>query len=254
MIQNITFTILKGISVTTLQKYVLCTLILNTTCLSAMIGMGHDAGRICAISRQLDLELQEKEDRADDFSKYQDEILIEKLCNRIDLKHLGIGKYDCCKSFKSAILSCYQTTELSEQKAYSEIRTIQSYIPSNLSIDDKKLIFSQLIKQHSYVNYLMKNVVQHKFEQFINVNGSTIDALYQPDFTHDIDDLEKDIYTDAKKQFCSYLKISSYYTGCENHRLFLLYLCHRAFKNSRFEEKELKAYNNSNTVKQIQGQ
>jgi hypothetical protein len=225
----------------TLQKQFLCALMFNAVSLSAMIAMGHDAGRMLREFR----EEQEKDDKADDFSKYKDEILIEKLHDRVDIRHLNIGKYDCCKPIKSTIRSYYQTSCLPKEKAYSEIRTIQSYIPSELPLDDKKQIFSQLIKQHSYVHHLMQILVQHTFEQFKHVKGSTIDALYTPDFTNDIHDLEKTIYTDAKKQFCDYLKIDS-------NRLFLLYLCHRASENSKFEKKEYEALNNSNAMKQIQ--
>jgi len=216
MIQKYNIHNFEGISMTTLQKQFLCVLVFNAVSLSAMVAMKQD-----------------------------DKILIEKLCNKIDLRHLDIGKYDCCKSMKSAIKSYYQTTRLPEQKALIEIRTIQSYIPSELPLDEKKQIFSQLIKTHSYVYYLKQNLVQHTFEQFKHVKGSTIDALYTPDFTNDIHDLEKTIYTDAKKQFCDYLKIDS-------NRLFLLYLCHRASENSKFEKKEYEALNNSNAMKQIQ--
>jgi hypothetical protein len=219
----------------TLQKQFLCALMFNAVSLSAMIAMGHDDTKI----------------------------LIEKLHDRVNIRHLNIGKYDCCKSIKSTIRSYYHTTWLPKEKAYSEIRTIQSYIPSELPLDDKKQIFSQLIKQHSYVHHLMQILVQHKYEQFINVEGSTIDSLYTPDFTNDINDLEKEIYTEAKQKFCRFLNIDSYIDSNGGYllqrrsyenpdRLFLLYLCHRACENSRSQRRGQDALDNSNAMKQIQ--
>lgn len=224
---------------TTIQKYFLYALMLNTVCLSAMLSIGHDAGRIAMESHKR----EEEDDKADVFSKYRGEVLIKKIHDRIDLRHLGVGKYDCCKSIKSAIASYYQTSYLSEEKATTEIQTIQSYIPATLSVNEKKHIFSQLTKKHWYVHYLKQNLVQHKFEQFENVKGSTIDALSRPNFSNDINGLKKQIYTDAQKRFCGYPNKKGCYPPSQ--KLFLEYLYHTAFENSRLEDKELTALKNS---------
>ncbi len=219
---------------TTIQKQFLCVLAFNAFSLSAM--------------------------------ENENEIVIHKINNKIDRQHLGIGKYDCCRGIKSAIASYYHACSLSEEKSAAEIQKIQSYIPTNLPDNAKKRIFSELTEKHDYVHYLTQNLVRHKFEQFKNVKGSTIDALYQPDFTHDINGLKKQIYADAKKRFCNSLHIDSYrsggrgysfhyYTNYEGRdKLFLVYLYHTAFENSRSEKKEHEALNNSETAKLIQVQ
>jgi hypothetical protein len=214
---------------TTIQKYFLCALAFNAISLSAMENVN--------------------------------ELVVHKVNNKIDLHHLGVGKYDCCRSIRSAIASYWTANVLSAEKSATEIKKIQSYIPAHLPDDAKKRIFSELTKKHYYVYYLMQKLEQHKFEQFKNVKGSTIDTLYQPDFTHDINGLEEQIYTDAKKRFCASLNIDSYRFGSyrpsccyyeDRDKLFLLYLCHAAFENSRSEKKERETLKNSETMKLIQ--
>ncbi len=214
---------------TTIQKQFLCALAFNAFSLSAM--------------------------------ENENELVIHKINNKIDLHHLGIGKYDCCRSIRSPIASYWKANFLSAEKSATEIKKVQSYIPANLPDSAKKRILSELTEKHFYVYYLKQNLTQHTFEQFKNVKGSTIDTLYQLNFTHDMNGLEKQIYTDAKKRFCDYLDIDSYRFGSyrpsycyyEDHdKLFLLYLCHTAFENSRSNEKERNALKNSNTMKLIQ--
>ena len=195
---------------------------------------------------------------------------VEKISKKIDVNHLGINKYFCCRStIISPVLSILYTTNLSEKNAAAEIKKIRSYIPSNITTDENKQIFSQLTEKHLYVHYLIENLIHDQFSQFKNVKGSTIDTLYQPQFTDDTYGLKEKIYTDAKKRFCEERGIESYSSGCyrprrcyyyndqENRdKIFLLYLCQQAFVNSTCAEgeekrKELEFLINSIPMKKI---
>lgn len=178
---------------TPIKKILLCTLILNSVSLFAAFNLPiHD------LAVQKRKQRAEKADKNDDFSRYRDKELIEKLCTRIDLRHLGVYRTDCCSHLIGSIRSYYKTICLPIETVTQEMQTIQNYIPSTV---DQKPIFKELVVKHYYVYYLMKALIEKKIQQFEDATGSTIDKLYSPVFTSDTTGMNEIIHTTAYQSF-----------------------------------------------------
>ena len=188
---------------TTIKKFLLCTLILNSVSLFSSMGPFNSVvGPFNSVASPiLNKRLQRaiEDDKNDDFSKYHSKVLIEKLFNRIDLRHLGVDRYNCCCSHLiGSIRSYYKTICLPIETVTQEMQTIQNYIPSTV---DQKPIFKELVVKHYYVYYLMKALIEKKIQQFEDATGSTIDKLYSPVFTSDTTGMNEIIHTTAYQSF-----------------------------------------------------
>ena len=128
----------------------------------------------------------------------EETICSRKIRDTIDQNHLGIGKFTCCRHFLGSIASYYKTCLLSKKAAKQEIQKIEAYIPK---AGNSKDIFQKLVARHWYVHYVVEALVKEKIKKFENVNGFTIDKLYTPDFSKDINGVKEMIHIKAKQSF-----------------------------------------------------
>jgi hypothetical protein len=176
---------------TIMKKYFLCALILNTVSLFGM----------------LDFQYEEYVFSGDYGSMLSSEetVCSRKIRDTIDQNHLGIGKFTCCRSFLGSIKSYYKTTLLSKEIAAKEIERIESYISSyinKISFNiNRKTIFKRLVEKHWYVNYVVQVLIKEKIKEFEAVKGSTLDQLYTPDFSNDINGVNEMVYNKAHESF-----------------------------------------------------
>jgi len=135
---------------------------------------------------------------------------VEKIRDMIDQHHLGINKETCFRPFIGAYLSFFKSNNLSKEKITDEMQKIESYFPKNIS--NNKEIFKKLIEKHWYVYYLLFELVTQKLGDFRSVNGSTLDNLYAPNFTQDINGVQEMIheqtYTIIKSELTKEINIT----------------------------------------------
>jgi hypothetical protein len=161
---------------TAIKKYFLCVLMCNSLYLQAM---KHD--NIAQIEQS-----------------------VQEVCNKIDENFLGITPngwfipFNWFIPFIGAVCSTIKSFNLSKETAACNLQIIASYIRS---YSNKKAIFKALVKKHWLVHFLIQNLIQAKLNEFQNVTGFTIDALYKPDFSNDSADMETMIYTQASDYY-----------------------------------------------------
>ena len=158
---------------TAMKKYFLYVFMLNSLCLNAM-----------------------------DNNSAGIDLYIEEICDTIDKNHLKLDyrKNSWFKPIVGAIYSYYKSHFLNKEIATAEIETIESYIPSHINKADA---LNGLVEKHWYVDYLMQLLLKEKLDELEQVTGSTIDALYKPDFTNDNTDIKEIIYQTASTTFFS---------------------------------------------------
>jgi len=105
----------------------------------------------------------------------------EEIRNRIDKEILGIDEN---RWFRSVLGTWYSLNKFSalttSQEKAQLLDTIEKYIPSQQEFD---LVVKALIERHSLVARLMNGLISEENKQLCNVNGATIDGLFNENRT-----------------------------------------------------------------------
>jgi len=134
---------------------------------------------------------------------------VKDVGDMVDLSFLNFNEDLICgfphiKSLIGSFLSVCKGKLLTLEKAISDINLIKAYFMQKVPKELRKPVFTEIIKQHWYVHYLIQTLVNKRCEELENVKGSTIDALYNPAHVQ-IDVVDNDVremvYGKAMAQF-----------------------------------------------------
>lgn len=127
---------------------------------------------------------------------------VQRIVQKINEDHLSANQDTYLLPLKSWY-DFYDAVYLTDEQVESEMDMIASYVQWEF---DKESVLQELIKEHWYVEHLMKRLVAKKIDNFNKATGSTIDALFN---SADDSDLKKIVHECVKKHFSHEFSINT---------------------------------------------